>query len=64
MHQVLSGLKFMHDNKLMHRDLKPGNLLISDNGTIKYSDFGLARYYDKEELKNKENDSAQLTRNV
>jgi cyclin-dependent kinase 7 len=64
MHQVLSGLKFMHDNKLMHRDLKPGNLLISSEGIIKYSDFGLARYYDKEELKNKENDSALLTRNV
>mmetsp|Transcript_5675 Transcript_5675/g.4889 ORF Transcript_5675/g.4889 Transcript_5675/m.4889 type:complete len:312 (+) Transcript_5675:2-937(+) len=64
MHQVLTGLQFMHSNKLMHRDLKPGNLLIAKDGTIKYSDFGLARYYDKEELKGKENDSAQLTRNV
>ena len=48
----------------MHRDLKPGNLLISNEGVIKYSDFGLARYYDKEELKDKDTESAKLTRNV
>lgn len=64
MHQILTGLKYMHDKKLMHRDLKPGNLLISSDGIIKYSDFGLARYYDKEELKDKDNELAQLTRNV
>lgn len=64
MHQILTGLKFMHDNKIMHRDLKPGNLLISNQGVIKYSDFGLARHFDKEELQNKDTDSAQLTRNV
>lgn len=64
MHQILNGLKFMHGHKLMHRDLKPGNLLISNEGIIKYSDFGLARYYDKEELKGKDTESAKLTRNV
>lgn len=64
MHQLLTGLQFMHERKLLHRDLKPSNLLISSNGVIKYADFGLARYYDKEELKDKENDSAKLTRNV
>ena len=62
--QVLTGLKFLHDNKMMHRDLKPGNLLISKEGIIKYSDFGLARYYDIEELKTKETESGALTRNV
>ena len=62
--QTLTGLQFMHNKGLMHRDLKPGNLLMSQEGVIKYSDFGLARYYNKEELKDKENDSAQLTRNV
>lgn len=50
MHQILTGLQFLHSKKIMHRDLKPGNLLISNSGIIKYSDFGLARVYDKEIL--------------
>lgn len=64
MHQVLVGLKFLHENKIMHRDLKPGNLLISKEGIIKYSDFGLARYCDIEDLKTKETEAGKLTRNV
>lgn len=61
--QVLTGLKFMHEQKIMHRDLKPGNLLMSAEGIVKYSDFGLARYYNKEELKDHD-ESGRLTRNV
>lgn len=64
MHQVLTGLKFMHEKEILHRDLKPGNLLISKDGVVKYADFGLARHYNKEEVKDKDNDSAKLTRNV
>lgn len=54
----------MHDRKMMHRDLKPGNLLVSDQGVVKYSDFGLARFYDQEEMKDPEDEDAKLTRNV
>ena len=42
---MLVGLEFMHNNLVMHRDVKPENMLISDEGIIKYSDFGLARFY-------------------
>ena len=63
-HQILTGLKYMHNQKMLHRDLKPGNLLVSDQGEIKYSDFGLARYYDKEEVKDPSDEDARLTRNV
>lgn len=62
--QVLNGLKYMHGLNMMHRDLKPGNLLVSKEGIVKYSDFGLARYFDKEEVKDPEDVDARLTRNV
>ncbi|KAE9547268.1 hypothetical protein FO519_009520 [Halicephalobus sp. NKZ332] len=44
-HQLLSGLSFMHDNWMIHRDLKTSNLLLSHKGILKIGDFGLARTY-------------------
>ncbi|CAF1589523.1 unnamed protein product [Adineta ricciae] len=42
-YQLLNGLDFCHTNKIFHRDLKPQNLLLDTNGTLKIADFGLAR---------------------
>lgn len=36
------GLKHVHDLNLVHLDLKPGNIFITENGTLKIGDFGLA----------------------
>uniref|UniRef100_A0A8C4R356 cyclin-dependent kinase n=1 Tax=Eptatretus burgeri TaxID=7764 RepID=A0A8C4R356_EPTBU len=43
--QLLKGVKHLHDNWILHRDLKTSNLLLSHAGILKIGDFGLAREY-------------------
>ncbi|NXV63676.1 CDK5 kinase, partial [Molothrus ater] len=45
MYQLLKGLAFCHSRNVLHRDLKPQNLLINRNGELKLADFGLARAF-------------------
>lgn len=44
MHQLLSGLEFLHKNKITHRDIKLNNIMIDNKHNIKIIDFGLAYY--------------------
>jgi eukaryotic-like serine/threonine-protein kinase len=41
--QVCGGLELAHSSGLVHRDVKPQNLLVRDDGTVKIADFGIAR---------------------
>ncbi|XP_044137864.1 cyclin-dependent kinase 11B isoform X7 [Bufo gargarizans] len=43
--QLLRGVRHLHDNWILHRDLKTSNLLLSHAGILKVGDFGLAREY-------------------
>ncbi|CAF0867455.1 unnamed protein product [Adineta ricciae] len=45
MYQLLAGVNHLHDNWIIHRDLKTSNLLLSNKGILKIGDFGLAREY-------------------
>lgn len=42
-YQILRGLKYIHSSSVVHRDLKPGNLLVNADCELKICDFGLAR---------------------
>lgn len=45
MQQLLRAVAHLHDNWILHRDLKTSNLLLSHRGILKVGDFGLAREY-------------------
>uniref|UniRef100_A0A671L5X2 Cyclin-dependent kinase 7 n=1 Tax=Sinocyclocheilus anshuiensis TaxID=1608454 RepID=A0A671L5X2_9TELE len=42
---TLQGLEYMHNHWILHRDLKPNNLLLDENGVLKLADFGLAKAF-------------------
>jgi len=45
MQQLFSGISYLHQNWIMHRDLKMTNILVTNNGDLKICDFGLARQF-------------------
>ncbi|KAK9768099.1 cyclin-dependent kinase 5 [Basidiobolus ranarum] len=45
MYQLLLGIAFCHEHRVLHRDLKPQNLLINKKNELKLADFGLARAF-------------------
>lgn len=45
MSQLVEGVRYCHSHRVLHRDLKPQNLLINRDGNLKLADFGLARAF-------------------
>lgn len=52
---IVIGLEYIHANRIIHKDIKPENIVFEENGYVRITDFGIA----KSEL----NDSAMNTRN-
>lgn len=51
LYQILRGLKYLHSARILHRDIKPGNLLVNSNCVLKICDFGLARVEEPDQSK-------------
>lgn len=45
--QIAEALTFMHKNKMLHLDLKPGNVMLNSKGNVVLIDFGLSKQYDQ-----------------
>ena len=46
MWQLVCGVDYLHSHRVVHRDIKPQNILLANSGSLKLADFGLARIYD------------------
>ena len=61
LYQLIKGLEYFHNNNVLHRDIKPQNILLNNKGVVKIGDFGLSRIF-SETIKNKKYTNRVVTR--
>ncbi|EJT49955.1 MAP kinase [Trichosporon asahii var. asahii CBS 2479] len=64
LYQLLRGVKYIHSANVIHRDLKPGNLLVNSDCELKICDFGLARGYQPVTGEAPQNEELRMTEYV
>lgn len=45
LHQIITGLNFLHKSWIFHRDVSPANMFLNNEGVLKISDLGFAKYF-------------------
>jgi serine/threonine protein kinase len=45
---MIEGLRYLHEHNIIHRDIKPQNILMFQNGTVKIADFGLSKLINRD----------------
>lgn len=47
---IITALEYVHKNGILHRDVKPENLVFDSNGYLRLTDFGIAKYWKPENM--------------
>ena len=54
-YQIVNGIQYLHENKVVHRDMKPENIMLTKDMIVKIGDFGLSKYFKSTETRLKTN---------
>lgn len=50
-YQIVNGIQYLHKNKIVHRDMKPENIMLTKDMIVKIGDFGLSKFFKRRDIK-------------